>query len=90
MNRLQLTPALIRCLSSTNIIENPNGAVRRVTNRVCRWRDPQMVLRWATAAFLEAEKHFRRIQGYRDLWVLGVALGRKKSTVQVDDQAKAA
>ncbi len=90
VNRLQLTPALIRCLSSTNIIENPNGAVRRVTNRVCRWRDPQMVLRWATAAFLEAEKHFRRIQGYRDLWVLGVALGRRKSTMPIDDQAKAA
>ena len=90
VNRLQLTPALIRCLSSTNIIENPNGAVRRVTNRVCRWRDPQMVLRWASASFLEAEKHFRRIQGYRDLWVLGVALGRTKSTVQVADQAKAA
>jgi len=28
VNRLKLTPALIRCLSSTNIIENPNGVVR--------------------------------------------------------------
>lgn len=28
VNRLQLTPALIRCLASTNIIENPNGAAR--------------------------------------------------------------
>ena len=27
VNRLRLTPALIRCLSTTNIIENPNGAV---------------------------------------------------------------
>lgn len=90
VNRLRLTPALMRCLSSTNIIENPNGTVRRVTGRVCRWRDPQMVLRWATAAFLEAEKGFRRIQGYRDLWVLGVALGREQSAMQVDAQPKAA
>jgi len=36
VNRLKLTPALMRCLCTTNIIENPNGAVRRVTNRVCR------------------------------------------------------
>lgn len=90
VNRLKLTPALMRCLCSTNIIENPNGAVRRVTGRVCRWRDPKMVLRWATAAFLDAEKHFRRIQGYRDLWVLAVALGRASPSVQLDAQAKAA
>jgi len=90
VNRLRLTPALMRCMSSTNIIENPNGAVRRVTRRICRWRNPQMVLRWATAAFLEAQKGFRRIQGYRDLWVLAVALGREKSAMQLDAHAKAA
>ncbi len=33
VNRLKLTAAPIRCLSTTNIIENPNGAVRRVTQR---------------------------------------------------------
>lgn len=90
VNRLKLTPALIRCLASTNIIENPNGAVRRVTGRVTRWRDPDMVLRWATAAFLQAEKSFRRIQGHRDLWVLAVALGREQSAKKVDAHAKAA
>ena len=90
LNRLRVTPALMRCLSSTNIIENPNAAVRRVTGRVCRWRDPQMALRWATAAFLEAEKGFRLIQGNRDPWVLGVARGREQSAMQVDAQLKAA
>jgi putative transposase len=90
VNRLKLTPALMRCLCTTNIIENPNGAVRRVTGRICRWRDPQMVLRWMASAYLEAEKSFRRIQGYRDLWVLSVALGRKPSTTKVDLNSKAA
>jgi putative transposase len=90
VNRLKLTPALIRCLASTNIIENPKAAVRRVTGRVTRWRNPDMVLRWATAAFLEAEKSFRLIQGHRDLWVLAVALGREPSTKKVDAHAKAA
>ena len=38
VNRLKLTPSLMRCLASTNVIENPNGAVRRVTHRVSRYR----------------------------------------------------
>lgn len=90
VNRLKLTPALMRCLCTTNIIENPNGAVRRVTGRICRWRDHQMVLRWMASAYLEAEKYFRRIQGYRDLWVLSVALGRERSTIKVDLNSAAA
>jgi len=90
VNRLKLTPALMRCLCTTNIIENPNGAVRRVTGRVCRWRDPQMVLRWMASAYLEAERTFRRIQGYRDLWVLSTALGRARLTSKVDLNTKAA
>jgi transposase-like protein len=90
VNRLKLTPALMRCLCTTNIIENPNGAVRRVTGRVCRWRDHEMVLRWMASAYLEAEKCFRRIQGYSDLWVLSTALGRARSTSSVDLNTKAA
>ena len=89
VNRLKLTPALMRCLCTTNIIENPNGAVRRVTGRICRWRDPQMVLRWMASAYLDAERSFRRIQGYRDLWVLSTALGRA-STAKVALNTKAA
>ena len=44
------------------------------TRRVSRWRNGKMVLRWAAAAFLATEKNFRRIQGYRDLWMLKAAL----------------
>ena len=29
-----------------------------------------MVCRWATAAFLDTEKSFRKIMGYKDLWML--------------------
>ena len=29
-----------------------------------------MAVRWAAAAFLEAETGYRRIMGYRDLWIL--------------------
>lgn len=81
VNRLNLTPALMRCLSTTNIIENPNGAVRRVTHRVSRYRDAAMALRWTATGFLEAEKSFRKIQGVKDLWVLAAALGRNDQRV---------
>jgi transposase-like protein len=83
VNRLGLTPTLRRCLATTNIIENPNGAVRRVTRRVSRYRDAEMALRWTAAGFLEAEKSFRKIHGVKDLWVLATALGRNKTRVDV-------
>jgi putative transposase len=75
VNRLSLSPALCRCLSSTNIIESPHSGVRLRTRRICRWRDGKMVLRWAAAAFLITEKSFRKIQGYRDLWMLKAVIG---------------
>lgn len=81
VNRLHLTPSLMRCLCTTNIIENPNGTVRRITHRVSRYRDAEMALRWTATGFLEAEKSFRRIQGVKDLWVLATALGRNHARV---------
>jgi putative transposase len=74
VNRLGLTATLMKCLTTTNIIENPNGTVRRQTRRVSRWQDGVMVLRWAASAFLNAEKRFRRVSGYRELWMLENAL----------------
>jgi putative transposase len=75
VNRLGLSSSLRRCLVSTNVIENPHSAMRWRTRNVKRWRDGEMVLRWLASAFLDAEKTFRRIQGYRDLWMLDAALG---------------
>jgi len=86
VNRLKLTPSLMRCLCTTNIIENPNGAVRRVTHRVSRYRDAAMALRWTATGFLEAEKSFRKIQGVKDLWVLATALGRNETRIDTDEK----
>jgi hypothetical protein len=41
-----------------------------------------MVMRWAAAAFLMTEKHFRKIQGYRDLCMLKAALEQKAVSSQ--------
>jgi transposase-like protein len=82
VNRLGLSPALCRCLASTNIIESPHSGVRLRTRKICRWRDGKMVLRWAAAAFLITEKSFRKIQGYRDLWMLKAVLEETGETQQ--------
>ena len=67
VQRLGLTGALQRTLRTTNIIENLNGSVERYTRNVKRWRGGQMIQRWMASALVEAEKHFRRVRGYRDL-----------------------
>jgi transposase-like protein len=90
VNRLGLPASLRRCLASTNVIENPNGAVRRAGRRVTRYRDTEMAMRWAAAGFLEAEKRFRKIQGVRELWVLSAALGRETRDARVDRHHAAA
>jgi transposase-like protein len=90
VNVLGLPPSLKRCLCTTNIIENPNGIVRRTSRRVTRYRDANMVLRWTAAGFLEAQKSFRKIQGVKDLWILKAALGRGIEQAHVDEPLKAA
>jgi len=77
VNTLGIPPALRRCLCTTNLIENPNASVRRGTRRVSRWKDGRMAMRWAASTFLDAEKRFRRILGYRDLWTLKAILDEK-------------
>ncbi|MEX3583214.1 MAG: transposase, partial [Burkholderia sp.] len=89
VNRLDLTPRLIRSLATTNLIENPNGAVRRVSGRVDRYRDVDMAMRWAAAGFLEAEKRFRKLGGTDELWMLAVALHRPTDK-RVDHDLKSA
>jgi transposase-like protein len=86
VSRLALPPALRRSLSTTNLIENPHAGLRARTRRVCRWTSGKMVERWAAAALLDVEKHFRRIMGYEHLWMLAAALGRS----QLDTQGEVA
>jgi putative transposase len=80
INRLGLPPKLRRCLGTTNIVESPTSGVRLRTRRVTNWKNGQMVLRWAAAAYLETEKSFRRIIGYQELWMLKAALEQHQPT----------
>lgn len=74
INRLDLPPALMRCLATTNIIESPHAGVRIQTRRVTRWQNGRMVIRWLASAFIRTEEKFNKIMGYRDLWTLEAIL----------------
>ena len=82
VNRLGLSAGLARCLVTTNVIESPPSGVRLRSRKICRWRDGQMVLRWAAAAWLLTEKNFRKIMGYRDLWMLKAVLDEKHASLK--------
>lgn len=90
VNRIGLSPSLRRCLTTTNLIESPNAGVRTRTGRVSRWKDGAMVLRWAATAFLDTEKSFRRIMGYRDLWQLKAYLDEHEANEQMKSKNPAA
>ena len=74
INRLGLPPTLRKCLGTTNIIESSNAGVREKTGRVTNWQSGDMVLRWAASAMMATEKHFHRIMGHDQLWILKAAL----------------
>lgn len=81
INRLDIPRSLHRCLATSNIVDNPHSGVRDRTRRVCRWR-AGMAARWSAAAFLEIEKSFRKIMGYRDLWALKAILDGSQPTTR--------
>ena len=82
VNRLSLSVSLRRCLATTNIVESPTSGVRLRTRRVTNWQNGEMVLRWAAAALLETEKSFRKIIGYKDLWMLKAVLDEETTNPQ--------
>jgi len=94
VTRLGLPEELRRSLATTNIIENMNGTIRRVTGNVKRWRDAKMALRWTAAGMMEAKKGFRRIRAYKQLPQLRAALlahqDRHEQNNDLDRQKKAA
>lgn len=85
IKRLALgAPSLERTLSTTNVIENLIGQVRELSRRVKRWRGGKMILRWSAAGVLEAQRHFRRIRGYRAMGALVAALAKHDAKLDGD------
>jgi len=77
VHKLRVPETLRKTLATTNPIESAFSITRHITGRVKRWRNGNMVQRWAVAALLEAEMKFRRVKGHRDLPKLLLTLKEK-------------
>ncbi len=75
LQRLGISGTLYKKLRSTNMIENLNSGIATYSRNVKRWQSGSMVVRWTSTAIVEAEKKFRRVQGWRDIKTLIAALG---------------
>ena len=79
VHRLNIPVLLRETLCSTNPMESANSACRSIIRRVSNFRDGEMALRHAAAGFMEAERGFRRIKGYRQLTVLMAMLSEHET-----------
>jgi putative transposase len=89
INRLGLPSELRRCLGTTNIIDNGHSALRDRVRRVKNWQSGSMALRWTAVAFDAVSQGFRRIMGYKHLWMLKAALDEPSKDRSLVEQAKA-
>lgn len=67
VHRLRIAPLLRETLSSTNAMESANSVCAGILRRVTNFGNGKVTLRHAAAGFLEAERSFRRVNGYRDI-----------------------
>mgnify|MGYP003588479936 FL=1 len=74
VHRLKVPGLLRQTLSSTNAMESANSSCARTLRRVSCFKNGGMTLRHAAAGFLEAERSFRRVRGYKQIPVLIASL----------------
>ncbi len=74
VTRLGITGKLKLTLQSTNPCESMISTVRVIHRNVKHWASGEMCLRWTAAGMLEAETRFRKVEGYRGLANLAVAI----------------
>ena len=74
LQRLGIGGRLYVKLRSTNAIENLNSGIATYSRNVKRWQGGSMVVRWVSAAIVETQRKFRRVQGWQDIQKLIRAL----------------
>ena len=84
VTRLGIEGKLKRTLQSANPCESMISTVRAINRNVKNWTSGEMCLRWNAAGMLQAESHFRKVEGYRGLASLAIAiendLARRRTT----------
>jgi len=74
VHRLKLPGLLRKTLSNTNALESANSTCAGIIRRVTHFKNGEVALRQAVAGFMEAERSFCRIRGYREIPILQSAL----------------
>lgn len=75
-HRLHVPGLLRETLSNTNAMESANSVCAGVLRRVTNFKHGGMTLRHAAAGFMEAERSFHRVRGYRQIPALIFDLAR--------------
>jgi transposase-like protein len=73
-HRLGIPGLLRQTLSSTNVLESANSICKNIIRKVSRYRNGTDVIRHAATGFMEAEKGFKRVKGYKEIPLLQSAL----------------
>jgi transposase-like protein len=89
VHNLEIPSLLRQTLTSTNAIESANSVCAGVIRRVSNFRTGEVALRQAAAGFMEAERGFNRVKGYRQIPILRNALARLMNTTLEDSMATA-
>jgi transposase-like protein len=60
--------------TTSNTIENVNRLINKHIGRVKNWKNPNMKMRWMTAALLQIQRKLRRVNNYDKLHLLRQAI----------------
>jgi transposase-like protein len=74
VHRLGVPGLLRKTLSSTNAMESANAVAAGIVRRISKWQDGEMLFRHMAAGFIEAERGFRRVKGYKQIHLLAASL----------------
>lgn len=74
VTRLGLPQSLVQSLATTNIVESSFSRAASKLRRVTHFSSGKMAMNWLATAMTLAEKGFRAVIGYKDIWTLKAAL----------------
>ena len=70
LHRLELHELFSKSFSTTNCIENLNSQLTKYIGKVKHWKTSQQRYRWIASALLEVEKKMRRVNNYKQLYIM--------------------
>jgi len=83
IHKLGLVEEFGGSFTTTNLIENLNSQLTKYIRKVKHWINSEMRARWTATALLEIERKMRRVNNYKKLHLLRIAL---KSELKLKQQ----